>query len=675
MILMSQYLFLLHLTLLGVLIPIPTESVVYYVAPTEHQVSDCPGEPCQTLNYYLFNEDSYFSSDKISITMVFLPGNHTTLPSYGVDLNVKNLDTLRMEGMKSPTNIRLASAIRLTNVSKINIEMLSLSMVQPLAAFHILALTEDHVLSISKTSFSGVALYHSSSSSSLNIVLVNTTFKDKADITFISGIWTPSTSRFYSVAKCSFQNLQFFIQFDHIKFSIEDSSFLDIMGSGIELFFSTVKISGNVLVSSFVNDLAVLLSEFSNISIVGNVTFSNCQVSVITSFSSTITLSGNISFLNNTGIRGGAMALYSTTLNIARNTNVYFFNNVASETGGAIHVDTNEINYYPAGAYMRPCFYQLLDYVNDSNLYSVHFKNNLAKHGGDHLYGEYMHSDFCWAATAYSTKSNDTEYITSSQVQDYFIYDSISSMSQVSSDPIRACICEDEHTPHCTISKIGFKVHPGECFTLLAVVVGADFGTTVGTVYGSLDPTTSSVLKPSNQYAQGITNNEVCSQLRYTIFSKSGYEVMYLTSSSVSFKDAAKSLLGLPGSNVVLHVSVTLQDCPLGFTLLGDPPGCDCYPVLTENGVNCKFINGTGYLLWNVTMWMDITTDENATSTILFIAHYCPFDFCTSIAKAVSFQDDSNIQCNFNHAGRLCGGCKNNYSLAIGSSHLSLIHI
>ena len=34
-----------------------------------------------------------------------------------------------------------------------------------------------------------------------------------------------------------------------------------------------------------------------------------------------------------------------------------------------------------------------------------------------------------------------------------------------------------------------------------------------------------------------------------------------------------------------------------------------------------------------------------------------------------ALQDNPNAQCTFNHAGVLCGGCKENYSLAIGSSH------
>ena len=35
----------------------------------------------------------------------------------------------------------------------------------------------------------------------------------------------------------------------------------------------------------------------------------------------------------------------------------------------------------------------------------------------------------------------------------------------------------------------------------------------------------------------------------------------------------------------------------------------------------------------------------------------------------MNLQAEVDAQCLFNHAGRLCGGCKENYSLAIGSCH------
>ena len=107
---------------------------------------------------------------------------------------------------------------------------------------------------------------------------------------------------------------------------------------------------------------------------------------------------------------------------------------------------------------------------------------------------------------------------------------------------------------------------------------------------------------------------------------------------------------------------MTLLPCPLGFQSRGDPPGCDCHPVLTVNNVKCQFINHTGYHIWNGPLWLDIMND-------IELAQYCPFDYCKNNKKFVNFQNDSNAQCAFNRAGRLCGGCKKSYSLAIRSSH------
>ena len=82
------------------------------------------------------------------------------------------------------------------------------------------------------------------------------------------------------------------------------------------------------------DDTVTVLS--SNITISGNITFANNIRTTISAFSSSIILVGSITFENNTGIKGGAMALYSSTLNIARDTSVYFYNNTAKEVGGAI---------------------------------------------------------------------------------------------------------------------------------------------------------------------------------------------------------------------------------------------------------------------------------------------------------------------------------------------------
>ena len=42
---------------------------------------------------------------------------------------------------------------------------------------------------------------------------------------------------------------------------------------------------------------------------------------------------------------------------------------------------------------------------------------------------------------------------------------------------------------------------------------------------------------------------------------------------------------------------------------------------------------------------------------------------CKKSEKAANLESDSSAQCAFNHTGKLCGGCRNGHSLAIGSSH------
>ena len=115
-----------------------------------------------------------------------------------------------------------------------------------------------------------------------------------------------------------------------------------------------------------------------------------------------------------------------------------------------------------------------------------------------------------------------------------------------------------------------------------------------------------------------------------------------------------------------LRLSIIFLSCPPGFQLKGDPPGCECHPILSENNVMCQFINRTGYHTWSGTLWLDVNASN------VYIAHYCPFDYCRSDEKTVNLQNHSSTQCAFNRAGRLCGGCQKGYSLTIGSSHCIL---
>ena len=61
-------------------------------------------------------------------------------------------------------------------------------------------------------------------------------------------------------------------------------------------------------------------------------------------------------------------------------------------------------------------------------------------------------------------------------------------------------------------------------------------------------------------------------------------------------------------------------------------------------------------------MWINVKNDT------IIISQHCPLGYCLSGIKVVDLASNPEAQCAFNHAGTICGGCKNHYSLVIGSS-------
>ena len=94
----------------------------------------------------------------------------------------------------------------------------------------------------------------------------------------------------------------------------------------------------------------------------------------------------------------------------------------------------------------------------------ISFINNSAGYGGDDIYGASNYT--CWKEN--QCKLNVTIV-------------NPGGISSVSSDPLGVCICDSP--PHCGEFIITGKVHPGETFTVLALLVGWEYGTTTGVVY------------------------------------------------------------------------------------------------------------------------------------------------------------------------------------------------
>ena len=254
-----------------------------------------------------------------------------------------------------------------------------------------------------------------------------------------------------------------------------------------------------------------------------------------------------------------------------------------------------------------------------------------------------------------------------------------SSLSSVSSDPKRVCLCDSNGYPQCAIlSKIfvnGLRVYSGEPFNFSLVVVGHDFGVTTGAIIAnfiSQNGHSHSKLDPYHQWLSKIH----CSNVTYTIISTNKHENLYLQTTTnlvntYGKKGLIRNLIVTYNSHghhgcldpdllttpVYVTVSI-LPGCPPGFRF-DKHKGCTCFRILK---IECYINNNTGYLKWNSTMWV------NAKNDTIIISQHCPVGYCLLGKKVVDVTSNLDTQCDFNHAGTLCGGCENHYSLAIGSS-------
>ena len=89
--------------------------------------------------------------------------------------------------------------------------------------------------------------------------------------------------------------------------------------------------------------------------------------------------------------------------------------------------------------------------------------------------------------------------------------------------------------------------------------------------------------------------------------------------------------------------------------------------LLLPNHFKCSIRNKSGLLQWNSTVWVNATFSDSHGTGIIY-NRFCPLLYCKSGNKTVNIGDDPSKQCDSNRTGILCGACKDNFSLAIGSS-------
>ena len=115
--------------------------------------------------------------------------------------------------------------------------------------------------------------------------------------------------------------------------------------------------------------------------------------------------------------------------------------------------------------------------------------------------------------------------------------------------------------------------------------------------------------------------------------------------------------------------------CSIGFAPAStNDTRCDCIcdPALSPYVTSCNY---TARLLMKTTnSWISYENDTVAHGYITYTN--CPFDYCHPQADRVNFSLPNGIdgQCVHGRTGVLCGMCKPNFSLSLGSSQCLPCH-
>ena len=450
-------------------------------------------------------------------------------------------------------------------------------------------------------------------------------------------------------------------------------------------------------VSLYQNFRSGVNSAVVSIAFCNNVTISNSQFlnnvgTPLEIVSGRVFLSGRTLFENNTAQNGGGLSLIGSRVTFTNGSKTVFRSNKALDTGGALYLSRDFVHhiltlssYTKMTKKISRCFFD----ASGLDIY-LQFQSNSAVNGGDDIYGTYLYYG-CIAS------SNPLTVLKSNFLRQLFkITNSIStSLSAVSSDPQRVCVCNGNEEPQCAslaFIHLKFTVYPGERFTVPLVVVGEEFGTVAGTAYATLLGRTTGSLEQGQDTQR--TKVRHCTLAEYSVLSSQPFETISLTATGGTpimvgqeneivkkhiknqysenrhfvwtyehTKEIERQLLVTP-----IYFNVTLEQCPLGFQLTGDLPSCKCQQELVENNVrHCIILNHTGYVYRSGTTWVNATFSATENDTLLLVHKYCPYNYCVNENISVDLRHP-DTQCALGHSGTLCGGCQKSLSVALGSN-------
>ena len=229
--------------------------------------------------------------------------------------------------------------------------------------------------------------------------------------------------------------------------------------------------------------------------------------------------------------------------------------------------------------------------------------------------------------------------------------------SLVSSEPYQVCFCWDNNTLDCGNKSLDRQVYPGEQIYFSAATTGQNNGIAPGVI--KLQEQDSAPTSESIHVYNTDGNN--CTSISFTPV-HSHYSIF------------------VPGTKYSQRhkiLNFTLTECPLGLEISNktNSRSCDCINLKTwSKSVTCDVATNT--LARQGDTWIGTINSSDCNNTSIrsndnecvIVQTPCPFDYCDSTTRINFTITDPDQQCALNRTGILCGQCRTDFSLMLGSN-------
>ena len=382
---------------------------------------------------------------------------------------------------------------------------------------------------------------------------------------------------------------------------------------------------------------------------------------------SCITICEITTFESNWGEMGGAMYLRDSNVILKQNSSIIMLHNSAKYYGGAIfHVDN--INYFQCNFVAKhygqkeevlislpDCFLELENFKfsqsSKSTLYEIHSYNDSAGIDGQFIYGGLM--DKCHVI---DTHENIVQYdLLYNIVMDYHILhiepNGTNGTNTISSEAFTLCFCRNDLEYNCLENR-SISTIRGCRFNVSVLALSQGNTITAPVLIAEVGKTARLGL---NQNTRNLTAN--CTTLSYNMYSTEEKEVMKL------YPDKSCRDTGL----AVANIEVIFLHCPYGFAKSLDQ--CVCEERLQMYDAECTVYDEENYITRKngSKFWVGTAHFSNGSYQGLILYRSCPIDYCKTVDVNFTLRQP-DVQCDFNHSGKLCGACATNHSLMLGNS-------